>query len=71
MNAEELLLHTSKLYLDTSGTLRTALEQNAKLNELLLVERKKNDELRTEIELLTGDLDDLRRERESSDIRRY
>lgn len=71
MNAEELLLHTSKLYLDTSATLRTALEQNAKLNELLLVERKKNDELRTEIELLTGDLDDLRRERESSDIRRY
>ena len=71
VNTEELLLETSKLYLGTSAALQTALEQNAKLNDQLLVERKKNDELRTEIELLTVDLDELRRTNEEGTIRRY
>ena len=71
MNSEELLLETSKLYLGTSAALQTALANNSKLNELLLEERKLNEQLKTEIELLTNDLEELRRAQEADGIRRY
>ena len=63
MSTEELLAQTAQLYRDTSAALKTALEQNTKLNEALAAERLERDgavaeisELKAEVLLLQDEL---------------